>query len=98
MSINNSYNGFGFGKTMTHRRAHGGCPLKPATFSGTPSPRPQALPDSRLSSAARSDHKLAGEVVPPADGSRARLQVDLEGFLGSCRLRAARRPAHYPSR
>jgi len=43
VSINGAYSGPGFGKTMTHRRAHSGCPLKPGTFSGTPSLHPQAL-------------------------------------------------------
>jgi hypothetical protein len=43
VSINGAYSGPGFGKTMTHRKAHSGCSLKPETFSGTPSPHPQAL-------------------------------------------------------
>lgn len=43
VSINGAYSGPSFGKTMTHRRAHSGCPLKPETFSGMLSPHPQAL-------------------------------------------------------
>ena len=43
VSINGAYCGPGFGKTMTHRRAHSGCPLKPDTYSGTPSLHPQAV-------------------------------------------------------
>ena len=43
VSINGAYCGPGFSKTMTHRKAHSGCPLKPDTYSGTPSPHPQAL-------------------------------------------------------
>ncbi|GJE14715.1 hypothetical protein FOHLNKBM_5790 [Methylobacterium longum] len=30
-------------RTVSHRRAHSGCPLKPDTYSGTSSPHPQAL-------------------------------------------------------
>ena len=30
-------------QTMSHRRSHSGCPLKLETYSGTPSPHPQAL-------------------------------------------------------
>jgi hypothetical protein len=43
VSINGAFCGPSFGKTMRHRRAHDGCPLKPDTYSGTPSPHPQAL-------------------------------------------------------
>ncbi|MCJ2021279.1 hypothetical protein MKK84_28335 [Methylobacterium sp. E-065] len=43
VSINGSYSGPGFGKSMTHRRAHGGCPLKPDTYSGMPSLHPLAI-------------------------------------------------------
>ncbi|MCJ2099294.1 hypothetical protein [Methylobacterium sp. E-046] len=43
VSINGSYSGRGFGKSMTHRKAHSGCPLKSETYSGMPSPHPQAL-------------------------------------------------------
>ena len=28
---------------IQHRQSHTGCPLKPWTYSGTPSPHPQAL-------------------------------------------------------
>ena len=28
---------------LQHRRAHAGCPLRPETYTGTPSPHPQAL-------------------------------------------------------
>lgn len=30
-------------RTMSHRRSHTGCPLKPDTYSGTSSHHPQAL-------------------------------------------------------
>ena len=30
-------------RTMSHRRSHAGCPLNPDTYSGTPSPHPQAI-------------------------------------------------------
>ena len=30
-------------RTMSHRNSHSGCPLKPETYAGTPSPHPQAL-------------------------------------------------------
>ena len=30
-------------RTMSHRRSHSGCPLKSDTYTGTPSPHPQAL-------------------------------------------------------
>jgi hypothetical protein len=28
---------------LQHRRSHTGCPLKPKTYAGVPSPHPQAL-------------------------------------------------------
>ena len=43
VSINGVYCGPGFNKTMMHRKAHSGCPLKPDTYCGTPSLHPQAL-------------------------------------------------------
>ena len=43
VSINGAYSGPSFGKTMRHWKAHSGCPLKPETYSGTPSLHPQAL-------------------------------------------------------
>lgn len=30
-------------RSMSHRKPHGGCPLKTDTYTGTPSPHPQAL-------------------------------------------------------
>jgi hypothetical protein len=30
-------------RSMSHRKSHGGCPLKPDTYTGTPSLHPQAL-------------------------------------------------------
>lgn len=29
--------------SLQHRRVHTGCPLRPETYTGTPSPHPQAL-------------------------------------------------------
>jgi len=43
VSVNGAYSGPDFRKTLTHRRAHGGCPLKPETYSGSLSPHPQAI-------------------------------------------------------
>ena len=40
--IAGTYTGTGHLK-LQHRRAHTGCPLKPATYTGTPSLHPQAL-------------------------------------------------------
>ncbi|MCJ2020820.1 MULTISPECIES: hypothetical protein [unclassified Methylobacterium] len=36
------YSGAGSLK-LQHRRSHTGCPLKPETYTGTPTPHPQAL-------------------------------------------------------
>ncbi|WP_267424843.1 hypothetical protein [Methylobacterium sp. GC_Met_2] len=30
-------------RTMSHRKSHTGCSLMPRTYSGTPSPHPQAI-------------------------------------------------------
>ena len=30
-------------RTMSHRKSHSGCPLTPDTYSGTPTPHPQAI-------------------------------------------------------
>jgi hypothetical protein len=38
-----TYSGPTVRRTMSHRRSHSGCPLKPETYSGTSSPHPQAL-------------------------------------------------------
>lgn len=38
-----AYSGPKIRRTLSHRKAHAGCPLQPDTFSGTPSPHPQAL-------------------------------------------------------
>ena len=38
-----AYSGPTVRRTVTHRRSHTGCPLTPDTYSGTPSPHPQAL-------------------------------------------------------
>jgi hypothetical protein len=37
------YSGRSVRRSMSHRRSHSGCPLKPETYSGTLSPHPQAL-------------------------------------------------------
>jgi hypothetical protein len=41
--INGAYSGPGVRRSLSHRKSHSGCPLKPETYSGTPSPHPQAL-------------------------------------------------------
>ena len=38
-----AYSGPTVRRTMSHRRSHTGCPLKSDTYSGTPSPHPQAI-------------------------------------------------------
>jgi hypothetical protein len=38
-----AYSGPSVRRSMSHQRSHSGCPLKPETYSGTPSPHPQAL-------------------------------------------------------
>lgn len=30
-------------RTMSHRKSHSGCPLTPDTYTGTPTPHPQAI-------------------------------------------------------
>lgn len=43
VSINGAYSGPALRRTMTHRKAHGGCPQDPKRYCGTPSQHPQAL-------------------------------------------------------
>lgn len=43
VSINGVYSGPVGGLTMTHRKAHGGCPLLPNHFTGTAVLHPKAL-------------------------------------------------------
>jgi hypothetical protein len=43
VAINGTYNGPNVLRRLYHRKAHSGCPLKPETYSGTPSPHPQAM-------------------------------------------------------
>ena len=43
VAINGTYSGPNVLRRLYHRRAHSGCPLKSETYSGTPSPHPQAL-------------------------------------------------------
>lgn len=38
-----AYSGANVRHTMSHRKSHSCCPLKPYTYSGTPSAHPQAL-------------------------------------------------------
>ncbi|QGY05540.1 hypothetical protein MMSR116_29335 [Methylobacterium mesophilicum SR1.6/6] len=38
-----AYSGGGVRRSLSHRKSHPGCPLKPDTYTGTPSPHPQAL-------------------------------------------------------
>ncbi|GJE13848.1 MULTISPECIES: hypothetical protein [Methylobacterium] len=38
-----AYNWPSVRRTMSHRKSHSGCPLKPDTYTGTPSLHPQAL-------------------------------------------------------
>jgi len=42
VSLAGSYVGAG-SLILQHRRAHGGCPLKSETYTGVPTPHPQAL-------------------------------------------------------
>ena len=41
--INGGYSGTTVQRQIVHRKSHTGCPLKPKTYTGTPSPHPQAL-------------------------------------------------------
>jgi hypothetical protein len=43
VSINGAYSGPTFRRTITHRKAHTGCPLDAKRYSGTPSLHPQAV-------------------------------------------------------
>jgi hypothetical protein len=43
VAINGTYSGPNIRRSLYHRKGHSGCPLKPETYSGTPSPHPQAL-------------------------------------------------------
>ena len=38
-----AYSGANVRRTLSHRKARSGCPLKPDAYSGTPSMHPQAL-------------------------------------------------------
>ena len=41
--INGGYSSSTARRQIVHRKSHSGCPLKPSTYTGTPSPHPQAL-------------------------------------------------------
>lgn len=43
VTINGGYSSSTAQRQIVHRKSHTGCPLKPKSYTGTPTPHPQAL-------------------------------------------------------
>ena len=43
VALSGTYSGLNVQRRLYHRKAHSGCPLKPDTYNGQPSPHPQAV-------------------------------------------------------